>query len=78
MDDSESLVDNEALRNLYFSQATDAEKAIVKNLDGQCSIAEIASLYGDDANLRRTALMAVYLLWEMDAVTLEAAQEPTP
>lgn len=52
---------------------SDAEKAIVKNLDGHRNIAEIASLYGDDAPLRRAALMAVYLLWEMDAVTLEAA-----
>jgi len=58
--------------DLQSLHLTDAEKAIVKNFDGQRSVAEIGSLYGDDPSLRRSSLMCMYLLWEMDAITLEA------
>ena len=51
-----------------------AEHQVLKNLDGQRTVAELASIFGREEGLRRTALMIVYLLWEVDAITYESKQ----
>lgn len=52
---------------------SDAEKAIIKSFDGRLCVADIAGHYGDDPALRHAALVAMYLLWEVDAITYEGA-----
>ena len=52
---------------------SDAEKAIIKSFDGRLCIADIAGHYGDDPALRHAALVAMYLLWEVDAIAYEGS-----
>lgn len=52
-------------KNFDFSPL---EAQVLTNIDGKKTAAEVLTPYSADANSRRSALMVLYLLWEVDAL----------